>query len=177
MVPDYVRAIAIFPTFFFIVMFLILSALYYNRYRDEESDEKAYRHFRDYIIITNSQSVFLSVINGMIIIVLYSEIAVGVTLLLITQALATYVFVAQYMKSNYDALFFLVFSVLGYVFELLYMIFAGYSRVFLGRELWGLSATIIAFIIIVAILSALLVIAAAYANSQDPDRSDIKGYS
>ncbi|AKA48328.1 hypothetical protein IX51_03615 [uncultured archaeon] len=169
MIPDYEKVLSIFPTFFFIVMFLIMSALYYNRYHTEESDEKATRHFRDYIAIMNSQSVLISSINGMILIILYNQLMVGVTLLLITQALATYVFVSLYMKSHYDSLFFLIFSVLAYVFEFLYFLFAGIQTEIFGRSMGGLEVALIVFVIIIAVLSLILASLAAYVNRTSSD--------
>lgn len=169
MIPDYEKALSIYPTFFFLVIFLIMSAVYYNRYHSEESDERALRIYRDYVAIMNSQSLMISVINGLIIIVLYNDLLVGITLLLVTQALAMYVFIALYMKSHIDTFFFLSFSVLAYVYEFLYFMFSGVQANIFGRTVGGLGISIIVFIIIVAVLSAILAGLSISSNKSAPE--------
>lgn len=162
MIPDYEKALAIFPTFYFIVVFLIMSAVYYNRYHAEESDARAVSYFRDYALIMNSQSMIISSLNGIILILLYNDVIVGIAMLLITQALTAYVFVALHLKSHLDSLFFLCFSVLAYVYEFLYFLFAGVQANIFGRTFSGLEISLIVFIIIVAIISAILASLSVY---------------
>lgn len=171
MIPGYEKALSVFPTFFFLVTFLIVSALYYNRFMSEESDSRAFRYYRDYIIILNSQSSIVSVINGLIIIVLYNDLVVGVTMLLITQALSTYVFVALYMKSHYDALFFMIFSVLAYVFEFLYFMFSGVQFTLAGRTMEGVVAALFWFIVILVALSIATLSLVLYSNRGVPEEN------
>ncbi len=175
MVPDYERAVAVFPTFFFIVMFLVLSAVFYTRYRAEESDLRASRYFRDYIIIMNTQSSFISLINGLILIILFNQLALGIVMVLVTQSITAYVYIAHYMQSYYDSLFFLAFAVLAYVFELFYMFFAGHATLFFGREVWGLPMAVLSFIILVSALSAVIVLVAEYANRQGQGENNVQG--
>lgn len=167
MIPDYEKALAIFPTFYFIVVFLIMSAVYYNRYHSEESDAKATSYFRDYAFIMNSQSMIISSLNGIILILLYNNVAVGITMLLITQALTAYVFVALHLKSHVDSLFFLCFAVLAYVYEFLYFLFADVQANVFGRYLSGLEISILVFIIIIAIISIILATLYVYVGRKE----------
>ncbi len=167
MILDYEKALAIFPTFYFIVVFLVMSAVYYNRYHSEESDEKAISYYRDYVLVMNTQSMIISSINAIILILLYNNIIVGIAMLLITQGLTAYVFVALHMRSHIDALFFLCFSVLAYMFELLYFLFAGLETSFFGRSMGGLELSIIVFIIIIAVISAILASLSAYVRRSE----------
>lgn len=169
MVPVYDKALSIFPTFFFIILFLIMSAVYFTRYHSEESDEVATKYYRDYLLIMNSMSSIISVLNGIIIIVLYDWIALGVTLILITQALSVYVYVALYMNSHYDALFFLSFSVLAYVYEFFYFVFYGTQVNLFGRTVGAFPLSIIAFIILIVVLSSLIAGLAVYVNRKTPN--------
>lgn len=171
MIPDYEKALSIFPTFFFIVMFLVMSSVYYNRYHSETSYERAVTHFRDYIVIMNSQSFLIAAINGLILIILFNDVMTGVALLLITQALSVYVSASLYMKSHYDSLFFLCFSVLAYVFEFLYFLLYGLQANVFGRSLGGLQLAIIGFIIVVAVLSGILIALSVYVKRAVPGNS------
>lgn len=164
MIPDYEKALAIFPTFYFIVAFLIMSAVYYNRYHSEESDAKATSYFRDYALIMNSQSMIISSLNGIILILLYNDVVIGITMLLITQAITVYVFVALHLKSHVDTLFFLCFAVLAYVYEFLYFLFADLQANIFGRTFNGLELSLLVFVIIIVVISVILASLSVYVN-------------
>lgn len=169
MILDYEKALSVFPTFFFMISFLIVSAVYYNRYMSEESDSRASRYYREYVIIVNSQSAILSMLNGLIIVILYNNLILGIAMALITQSLTTYVFVALFMKSNYDALFFMIFTVLAYVFEFLYFMTAGTSITLFGRSMGGLAEAAFWFVILLIVLSVVILGLAFYSNRYDAE--------
>lgn len=174
MILDYEKALSIFPTFLFLVSFLIVSAVYYNRYMSDEYDDRASRSYRDYVVIMNSQSAILSVLNGLIIVVLYDNLALGIAMILITQSLTTYVFVALYMRSNYDALFFMIFTVLAYVFEFLYFLLSGTSITLFGRTMGGIAEAAFWFIVILVALSVVILGLAFYSNRHDYEENTLK---
>lgn len=150
------RALAIFPTFYFLVMFLIMGAVHYQRYHSEKSDQLAMRSYRDFIVLVNSQASILSVINGLILVILYNSLVTGIVMALITQVLTVYVFVSLYMGSNYDAVFFTAFTVLAFVFDLILFLFSDGSYILFGRGVSGVEMSLFIFIFVIIAISAIL---------------------